>query len=142
MPASSKFLAWIEPSDGSEFQAAFVAAMASRRKPATHRCASPDEARRWVEVQAAELGVPVEWVDQPSFARDLCRRQPCCGERQRIVLNDQPTLRRRIHTGRPEVGHLPVTDLRCLREFVQGQRPAVSSVRPTRALPPCRVPTW
>ena len=42
MPASSKFLAWIEPSDGREYLAAFVAAaMASRRKPATHRCASP-----------------------------------------------------------------------------------------------------
>ena len=67
MPASSsKFLAWIEPSDGHEFLAAFVAAaMALRRKPATHRCASPNETRRWVEVQAAEFGVPVEWVDRP-----------------------------------------------------------------------------
>jgi hypothetical protein len=65
MPTSSKFLAWIEPSDGSEFQAAFVAAMASRRRPATNRCASFDEARRWVEVQAAEIGVPVEWVNRP-----------------------------------------------------------------------------
>jgi hypothetical protein len=65
MSASSKFLAWIEPSDGREFQAAFVAAMASRRTPATNRCASLDEARRWVEVQAAEFGVLVEWVDRP-----------------------------------------------------------------------------
>ena len=64
MPASNKFLAWIEPSDGREFLAAFVAAgTASRLKPATHRCASPDEARKWVEVQAAEFGVPVEWAD-------------------------------------------------------------------------------
>jgi hypothetical protein len=66
MPASSKFLAWIEPSDGRQVVAAFVAAaMVSRRKPAMHRCASLDEARRWVEVQAAEFGVPVEWVDRP-----------------------------------------------------------------------------
>ena len=66
MPANSKFLAWIEQSDGRECLAAFVAAaMASRRKPATYRCASPDEARHWVEVQAAEFGVPVEWVDHP-----------------------------------------------------------------------------
>jgi hypothetical protein len=65
MPASSMFLAWIEPSDGREFLAAFVAAMALRRKPATHRSASPDEARRWVDVRAAELGMPVEWVDHP-----------------------------------------------------------------------------
>jgi hypothetical protein len=65
MPASSKFLAWIEPSDGREFLAAFVAAATVSRRPATHRCASPDEARRWVEVQAAEFGVPVEWVDHP-----------------------------------------------------------------------------
>jgi hypothetical protein len=45
----------------------FVAAyaMALRQKPATHRCASHDEARRWVEVQAAELGVPVELADGP-----------------------------------------------------------------------------
>jgi hypothetical protein len=64
-PASSKLLAWIEASDGREFQAAVVAAMASRRKPATNRCAFLHEARRWVEVQAAEFGVPVEWVDQP-----------------------------------------------------------------------------
>ena len=65
MPASSKLLAWIEPRDGHEYLAAFVAApMASRRKPATQRCASPDEDRRWVEVQAAEFGVPVEWVDR------------------------------------------------------------------------------
>ena len=66
MEANNKFLAWIERFDGREVLAAFVAsAMASRREPATHRCASPDEARRWVEVQAAEFGVPVEWVDHP-----------------------------------------------------------------------------
>ncbi len=64
MPASSKFLAWIEPSDGREYLAAFVAAATVSRRPATHRCTSPDEARRWVEGQAAPFGVPVEWVDR------------------------------------------------------------------------------
>ena len=65
MSTSSKLLAWIEPSDGREYLAAFVAsATASRREPAAYSCASPFEAHRWVEVQAAEFGVPVEWIDQ------------------------------------------------------------------------------
>jgi hypothetical protein len=51
------------------------------------------------------------------------RRQPHRGERQRIVLHDQPTLRGRERTGGPEVGHLPVTDLGGLRKIVQRQRP-------------------
>jgi hypothetical protein len=61
----NKLLAWIEPRSGDqEFRAAFVSApTASRRAPATYNCASPDEAREWVEVQAAALGVPVEWTD-------------------------------------------------------------------------------
>lgn len=71
MSSSSRLLAWIEPGSGQEFEAAFVsAAMASRRRPATRRCASPDEARQWVEGEAAALGVPVEWTDQsPRTAR-------------------------------------------------------------------------
>jgi hypothetical protein len=57
LSCSATTTAWIELSDGHGFLAMFVAAgMASRRKPATHRCVFPDEARRWEEVQAAELG--------------------------------------------------------------------------------------
>ena len=67
----NKLLAWIEPrSDDQEFTAAFVSVpTASRRAPATYRCASPDEAREWVEVQAAALGIPVEWTDRSPARR-------------------------------------------------------------------------
>jgi hypothetical protein len=69
---SGKLLAWIEPRGGDrEFTAAFVSApTAERRAPATYSCASLNEAREWVEVQAAALGVPVEWTDdRPRVAR-------------------------------------------------------------------------
>ena len=71
MPSNNRLIAWIEPESGQEFQAAFVsAAMAARRRPATRRCASPAEARQWVEREAAALGVPVEWTDHsPRSAR-------------------------------------------------------------------------
>ena len=67
----NKLLAWIEPRNGDqEFTAAFVSVpTASRRAPATYSCASPDEAREWVEVQAAALGVPVEWTDRSPAQR-------------------------------------------------------------------------
>jgi hypothetical protein len=42
-------------------------------------------------------------------------------QRQHIVLNDKPSLRRRVRTGSLEVRHLPVTDLGGLREIVQSQ---------------------
>ena len=62
----NKLLAWIEPrSRDQAFTAAFVSVpTASRRAPATCSCTSPDEAREWVEVQAAALGIPVEWTDR------------------------------------------------------------------------------
>ena len=143
-PANSKFLAWIEQSDGREFLAAFVAAATvSRRKPATHRCVSPDEARRLVEVRQPvrrpspsdrELvprvvdiaGFRLDQTSRPESrtrrditaesatrgtSRCLGRRQPSRRQRQHIVLNGQPTLRRRVSAGGPEVGHLPVTGL-------------------------------
>ena len=50
--------------------AAFVSVpTASRRAPATHSCASPDEAREWIQVQAAALGIPVEWTDRSPAQR-------------------------------------------------------------------------
>jgi hypothetical protein len=71
MPSNNRLIAWIELESDQEFQAAFVsAAMAARRRPATRRCASPTEARLWVEREAAALGVPVEWTDHsPRSAR-------------------------------------------------------------------------
>jgi hypothetical protein len=64
---SNKLVAWVEPRSRHEFVAAFVsAATASHRAPAVRQCSSPDEARHWVEREAAALGhVPVEWVSEP-----------------------------------------------------------------------------
>ena len=61
----NKLLAWIEPRNGDQgFTAAFVSVpTASHRAPATYNCASSDKAQEWVEVQAAALGIPVEWTD-------------------------------------------------------------------------------
>jgi len=60
--ATDKLLAWIEPSEDGGFLAAFVAANARRREPAMQLCSSRDEARDWIETQAAALDAPVEWV--------------------------------------------------------------------------------
>jgi hypothetical protein len=63
---SGKLIAWIEPHGPYKFTAVFVSsAMASRRAPATNHFGSPDEAREWVEREAAALDVPVEWTDFP-----------------------------------------------------------------------------
>jgi hypothetical protein len=63
MPLSGKLLAWIEPGgDDDELVAAFVGGGAPDRAPATRVCATPDEAREWVETEAYALGVPVHWV--------------------------------------------------------------------------------
>ena len=60
-----RLIAWIERRAPYEFIAAFVAStMASTRKPAVRRCSSHDEARHWVEAEAAAFDVPVEWVDR------------------------------------------------------------------------------
>ena len=70
MPTGERFLAWVKPREGEGFEASFVAAnTVSRRAPATHGFASPGEAKEWVERQASELGVPVEWVDQAGVGR-------------------------------------------------------------------------
>lgn len=70
MPTGEKFLAWVKPSKGEGFEASFVAANTrSRRAPASYGFATPVEAKRWVEQQASELGVPVEWVDQSEVGR-------------------------------------------------------------------------
>jgi hypothetical protein len=65
MFSRDSLIAWIEPRPSSDFVAAFVAsATATQRRPAIRRFASRDEARDWVETQAAEFEVPVEWVDR------------------------------------------------------------------------------
>lgn len=63
MTQDSTLLAWIEPRDDDAFLAAFVGKPAARqRAPAVRVFASTEEARRWVEREAAEFGLPVEWL--------------------------------------------------------------------------------
>jgi hypothetical protein len=70
MTLSGNLLAWIEPRGAGEFVGAFVGEGAapdahrhiSGRLPATQVCSSSDEARQWVEDQAAALDLPVKWV--------------------------------------------------------------------------------
>ena len=64
MPNGNTLLAWIESPGEGEFVAAFTAATASKRLPATKQCASPDEAKHWIEREAAALGAAVEWTDR------------------------------------------------------------------------------
>ena len=67
-------VAWIEP-DGSHYVAAFVSAKTRWfRDPATRRFSGVEEARRWVEEEAAALGdVPVIWESQPYGNQCLTR---------------------------------------------------------------------
>jgi hypothetical protein len=65
-----KIRAWIEHCSKQGVLAAFVGVPGEggvplARLPATRLCASPEEARRWVETEARALGVPVEWVGRP-----------------------------------------------------------------------------
>jgi hypothetical protein len=62
MPQQSRLLAWVEPQRDNGFLAAFVGGAATRRAPATQVCLSLEEARHWVEGEAAEFGLPVEWL--------------------------------------------------------------------------------
>jgi hypothetical protein len=45
-----------------EFLASFVGGGATKRSPATQLCGSSDEARQWIEGEAAQIGVPIEWL--------------------------------------------------------------------------------
>ena len=65
MSRSNKLLAWIEPRGDHEYLAAFVGApAASQRAPAVQLCSSRDDARHWVDGEAAALDVTVEWVTE------------------------------------------------------------------------------
>jgi hypothetical protein len=70
MPSGGRLRAWIE-TRGDEVLAAFVGVPTTGqvhvdRPPATQLCASPDEARQWVEHEAEAFGLPVEWVGEAS----------------------------------------------------------------------------
>jgi len=60
-----RLLAWIEPKDDNHCTAALVTATAHHRLPAMRDCGSLEEARAWVEDEAAALRVPVIWTDPP-----------------------------------------------------------------------------
>jgi hypothetical protein len=72
MTPDGKLLAWIERRGADEFVAAFVGEGAARgspthpagRAPATKLCLSPEDARQWIEDQAAALDLPVKWVSK------------------------------------------------------------------------------
>jgi hypothetical protein len=68
-------VAWIEPK-GSHYVAAFVSAKTRWfRDPATRLFRALEEARRWVEHEAAALGgVPVLWESQPCASQCLIRQ--------------------------------------------------------------------
>ena len=38
------------------------------RAPARQLCSTSDEAREWIEDQAAALGLPIKWVDSTQMA--------------------------------------------------------------------------
>jgi hypothetical protein len=72
MKPSGKLLAWIRPRSAGEFIGAFVGEGATPgalkdfagREPAARVCGSPDEARQWIEDQAAAFALPIEWVSE------------------------------------------------------------------------------
>jgi hypothetical protein len=97
MPQSSKLLAWVEPQRDQEFLTAYVGGAAAKRRPATQLCASPDDARRWVEHEAAALGLTVAWVSEAPegpgrFSRWTCSSS-CHGPKVEAVYTIVPRRR-------------------------------------------------
>jgi hypothetical protein len=72
MILDGNLLAWIAPCDGGGFIGAFVGEGAAPdphrrvpgRAPATQLCPTSDEARRWVENEAAALDLPIRWIKE------------------------------------------------------------------------------
>ena len=71
-------VAWIE-CKGSQYVAAFVSARTRWfRDPATALFNAVEEARHWVEQEAAALGgVPIIWESQPHASECLIREADC-----------------------------------------------------------------
>jgi hypothetical protein len=63
-------IAWISPHETGSYIGALVgegaapggSGYSAGRTPAMQICASAEEARRWIEDQAAALGLPIKWV--------------------------------------------------------------------------------
>ncbi|WP_158742327.1 hypothetical protein [Acidisphaera sp. L21] len=64
--AFGSVVAWIECRSADEFEGAFVAE-AVRRTPATRTYGTAEDARRWVEQEAAFIAAPVKWVEAAPF---------------------------------------------------------------------------
>lgn len=66
MQPGGRLCAWIETKGGTVC-VAFVGVpngathLHLSRQPATRSCTSRREARRWIEAEAAALGLPIEW---------------------------------------------------------------------------------
>jgi hypothetical protein len=68
---SGRLRAWITSQGFDESLVCFVAVPADTgpgsahvtRPPAVQPCASVEDARTWMEHQAASLGLPIEWVN-------------------------------------------------------------------------------
>ncbi len=75
MTISGNLLAWVEARGANVFVGAFVGEGAlpdnqrqiPGRSPAMRVCASAEEARRWVEDQAASLALPIKWVSEAPY---------------------------------------------------------------------------
>jgi hypothetical protein len=71
MTSGGKLRAWIERRAGGNVLAGFVGVIVApdgrttvaNRAPATQICRSAEEARAWVQEEAAAFGLPIEWVE-------------------------------------------------------------------------------
>ena len=64
-PPVGTLLAWVSTRGSDIYVGAFVgedAVVRAARAPATRLFGTQDDARRWVEDEAAALGLPVKWV--------------------------------------------------------------------------------
>lgn len=72
MQLCGALLAWIKPAGTGQFIGAFVGEDAAPgrsrnflgREPAAQLFSSPDDARRWIEGQAADVRLPIKWVKE------------------------------------------------------------------------------
>jgi hypothetical protein len=63
-----RVVAWIDHLSLDEFEGAFVAE-AVPRKPAKRTYATVEEARRWIEREAAAIAAPIKWLEGASTPR-------------------------------------------------------------------------
>ena len=64
-PSGANCSPGVEPRSDDEFLVSFVSGAATKRIPATQFCLTHDEARRWVEHEAAKVRVLIEWMNRP-----------------------------------------------------------------------------